>query len=400
MADGGTVRPAAGGGAKRRSAADRPVAVIISAVHDPRTKKRGSIQSIADALVRRGLATKFLSVRFSPLSVLKRDSRAPLWGRANRSETHAGVECYLWRTPFHPFASRWGASAAAGLHDLYAGWPSGAVDELIASADVVIVESGLGIALIPRIRRLNARCRLIYRGSDALDVIGAHPHLQVLLRRYAHHVDHFALLARPMARHFAWAREKTFYVGQALDPDDFANLDCNPYVALGLERRKIAVSVGSMLFDPTFFELAAPRLPDVSFVVIGSGARLSRRQNVISLPEMKFKETLAYVAHADIGLAPYRRAPGDDYLAESSMKLAQYAFLRRPAVCPHAAAGGRADRFGYEPGDAAQIEAAVRAALDAQVEHWIDPPSWDEAVARLLSPSQFADTAIDPAMFG
>jgi 2-beta-glucuronyltransferase len=361
-------------------------------------RRRGSIQSIAYALARSGYRTRFLSIRYSPLSLLKKDPRSFLWSRANRYEDCGGLECYLWRTPFHPFAS--GGRALRAAHDLYARWPNPDVDHMLAEADVVIVESGLGITLIPRIRTLNPGATLIYRGSDALDTIGAHPHLQTLLERYSGMIDHYALLARPIARQFAWAREKAFFVGPAIDPEDYAERGANPYTALGVrEGAPTAVSVGSMLFDASFFEIAAPMFPELTFVVIGCGQRMRARSNVIVLPEMGFETTVPYLAYARIGLAPYVPGASTDYLAESSLKLTQYAYLRLPAVCPHFAVGGRADRFGYTPGDATEIEHALRSALEARVENTAPILDWDAAVERLLEPQRFPDTRIDPALF-
>jgi 2-beta-glucuronyltransferase len=121
--------------------------------------------------------------------------------------------------------------------------------------------------------------------------------------------------------------------------------------------------------------------------------------NVIVLPEMSFESTVPYLAHAKIGLAPYAAGASTDYLAESSLKLTQYAYLRLPAVCPHFAVGSRPDRFGYTPGDAKEIEQALRRALDARVENPAPILDWDAAVERLLDPQRFPDTKIDPALF-
>jgi 2-beta-glucuronyltransferase len=369
-------------------------ALVISSVHDPRMKRRGSIQAIARALSRKGYQTRFLSIRFSPASLLKRDPRSFLWARANCYEVFDSLECYLWRTPFHPFA---GGEAA---HDLYARWPNADVDAMLGDADVVIVESGLGIALLPRIRSLNGRAVLIYRGSDALDTIGAHPHLQTLLERYRDLVDHYVLLARPIARQFGWAREKTFFVGPAIDPSDYADAGENPYRTLGVPAHApVAVSVGSMLFDASFFELAAPVRRDMTFVVIGCGRKLTPQPNVIVIPETSFKQTIPYLRHASVGLAPYLPAASSNYLAESSLKLTQYAYLGLPAVCPHFAVGGRSDRFGYAPGDASEIEAALKSALGAPAKAKEPILDWDAAVDRILEPTRFDDTRIEPAMF-
>ncbi len=80
--------------------------VFVSAVHDFRMLKRGSIQSLASAMARMGHAVTFISVRFSFLSLLKGDLRNFLLQRSNRPELVNGVLCYLWFTAIHPFQSQ------------------------------------------------------------------------------------------------------------------------------------------------------------------------------------------------------------------------------------------------------------------------------------------------------
>ena len=207
MSDSGELAP-------RESA---PTAVIVSSVHDYRMARRASIQAVADAFHRAGFRTVFLSVRFSALSLVKSDPRSALHGRANRFERVNGIECYLWRTPLHPFAtgSAQGNRLTAPLHDLYASWPSADVDGMFRSADVIVVESGLGVLLIRRMRRLNPRALLVYRAADALETIGAHPMLQRRLEESASLVDHYCLVAEGMAPQFAFARARTFIVPRA-----------------------------------------------------------------------------------------------------------------------------------------------------------------------------------------
>jgi 2-beta-glucuronyltransferase len=377
---------------------DRPTVVILSSVHDYRMARRGSIQAVADAFVRAGFRTILLSIRFSALSLLKRDPRSFLVNRANRLETVNGVECYLWGTPLHPFktGSPLGDKLTEPLHDAFAAWPNPTVDRLLAAADVVLVESGLSVLLIPRIRRVNPSATLIYRGSDPLDVIGAHPLLQRRLESYDPLIDWYCLLASGMAPQFVFSRHKTFVVPQAISPDDYLDIGPSPYA----RGSRNAVSVGSMLFDPGFFDIAAPAFPNVTFHVIGCGAKHGFIENVKVYDEAPFRETLPFIKHASVGIAPYRNAPAASYLAESSMKLTQFAYLRRPAVCPHFATGGRAHRFGYTPGDAAEIEYALRGAMSAAFNEDIAAPmSWDDAVPRFLRPHDFPDARIPDAMF-
>ena len=374
---------------------NRPKIVIVSGVHDYRTPRRGSIQALADALVRLGNDVTFISVRFSPISRAKGDHRLFLWDRANRPETVNGVQCYLWRTPFHPF--RTGRAAfdrtAGPLFSVYASWPNRFIDDELRAASHILVESGLGIMLIHRARRLNPRARIIYRGSDALHTIGAPPTLAVELRKRSDEVDAFCLLAEKMADDFQWAAAKTYVVPLGINRDDFATIGASPYGG-GIN----AVTVGSMLFDRTFFEKASSRFPDIQFHLIGTGDPFAAPPNVHHYKEMPFKATLPYLKHADFGIAAYKPQANSGYLAQSSLKLMQYEYLGLPAVCPDYAAGTSPNRFGYVTGDEVSVVTAIRRALAHGRFAGADAVlSWEETAQRMLAPERYADTALGAA---
>ncbi len=81
-------------------------ALLISD-HDYRTARRANMHPIADALARLGCEVCFVSVRFSALSRLKGDSRNfPVGPRQPAGNPAMACECYLWKTPFHPFHPR------------------------------------------------------------------------------------------------------------------------------------------------------------------------------------------------------------------------------------------------------------------------------------------------------
>ena len=366
--------------------------VIVSGVHDYRTPRRGSIQALADALVRLGYAVTFISARFSPISRAKGDHRLFLWERANVPETVNGVQCYLWRTPFHPFRTgRPALDRSAGLlFSAYAAWPNGFIDDEFRSASHILVESGLGIMLIHRARRLNPQARIIYRASDALHTIGAPPALAAELRKRTDDIDAFCLLAEKMAADFQWAAEKTYVVPLGVNRDEFASIGASPY-GNGVN----AVTVGSMLFDRSFFEQAAPHFPDVQFHLIGTGEPFAAPPNVRHYEEMPFKATLPYLKYADFGIAAYKPQANSGYLAQSSLKLMQYEYLGLPAVCPDYAAGASPHRFGYATGDEAGIVSAIRRALGhGRFAGAAAVPSWEEVAQRMLAPEHYADTAL------
>jgi len=366
--------------------------VLISGVHDYRTPRRASIQALADAYVRLGDAVIFISVRFSPVSRAKGDHRLFLWPRANRAERVNGVECYLWRTPFHPF--RTGVSAlddlAGPLFSAYASLPNRFIDDALRGATHIVVESGLSIMLIHRARRLNPTARIVYRASDALHTIDAPPALAAELRRRADDIDAFCAIAPKIADDFAYAAGKTYVVSQGIQRADFAAIGPSPYAG-GTN----AVTVGSMLFDRSFFLQAAARLPQIQFHLIGTGEPFTAPPNVHLYKEMPFTATLPYIKHADIGIAAYRPSANSGYLAQSSLKLMQYEYLGLPAVCPDYAVGDSPHRFGYGPDDDDGIVQAIGRALAhgrfAGDATFLD---WEEVALRLLAPERYADAAL------
>lgn len=374
-----------------RAGSLRGRALLISD-HDYRTARRANMHPIADALARLGCEVCFVSVRFSALSRLKGDSRTFLWDRANRPEMQNGVQCYLWKTPFHPFHPRMPIvnDVATLAYRAYAHWPNQFLDEAMRTASFIVVESGLGAMLMQRARDRNDSATIVYVASDELTTVGVHPFVQAQLEAAIDGIDQVCVPSPRMAPRFDWARDRLFYVPHGLDAADFPDDEPNPYPT-----PRNAVSVGSMLFDRSVFTHAAARLPDVQFHVIGAGEEFEAPDNVHIHREMPFRDTVRFIRHADVGIAPYRPAPGCDYLCDTSMKLMQYEYFGLPAVCPAFAAGERGDRFGYRPGDATSIEAAMRAALDkgrtAAPKSFL---SWEDVVRRLVDPRAYPDTVL------
>jgi 2-beta-glucuronyltransferase len=363
----------------------RKTIAILSAFHDYRTAKRASIQQIADGLVELGHDVSFISTRFSRLSKIVGDSRLFLWDKANKIEIVNGIRCYLWRTPVHPFQSRQPLVNAAmtRLFPIYAEAPNRQFDQLLRDADYLIVESSVAAIFMRRMKRLNPDARIIYYAADRLDTVGAHPFVHRRLIEDAALIDHVCLRSPKMALDFAWAEGKLYRAEFGVNTEEFDAVGPTPYPA----DRKTAVSVGSMLFDASFFALAAPLFPDIDFHVIGCGAELHGPPNLHVHPEMRFRDTLPFVKHAILGIAPYRPAPGVEYLAESSLKMAQYGFFALPTICPEFAVGDASGRFGYRPGDAESIRVAVASALDAAGH--VAPhsfPTWRQVAERVLDP--------------
>jgi 2-beta-glucuronyltransferase len=365
--------------------------ILIVSGHDFRSPRKASIHFIAQELAKTAFV-RFLSVGFSKLSLFKGDPRAELDSQANIAVCENGVECFLWKTFLHPCNIR--LRSLRWIEQAYFKYYRSQRPELAAKwmreAETVIVETGLGIIFIEMIRKMNPDANIIYHASDDLAVIGCSTFIQSELARVASCVD-WVRVPSPALRNQISPDVPVYYIPHGIDHRIISQDTDSPY-GTGLH----AVSVGSMLFDESFFVMAADEFPQIQFHVIGPGktSQALSRPNIHLYGEMNFAETVRYIKHAKFCIAPYRYTESAAYLSDTSMKLLQYDFLGLPAVCPDFAAGGRPHRFSYKPGDADSIRMAIEAAM-RQGRH--KPGyylSWSDVARRLLNPKAYPDTRL------
>jgi 2-beta-glucuronyltransferase len=360
--------------------------VIMSGYHDYRSKRRANLHFIADELAKRGQVF-FFSLRYSYLTKYREDPRHDLWDRSNKFELSNSVLCYLWRTPIHPFGLPRGlAILERVMFGLFARYLPRAVKHKIMESDVVFLESGVSIIYARLLKQLNPSLTLIYMASDSLSTINQAEYIKKHFDAFAHLFES-ARIPSPYLADELPKRMPTYYIPHGIDKRQFEHIGTSPYQ----EGTVNAVSVGSMLFDASFFEIAGDLFPNVVFHVIGSGHEDKARKNVLYYTEMPFRETLPYIKYANLAIAPYGQS-APRYLTHTSMKLSQYGYLGVPAVCPISVAG-TGERFGYIPGDADSIREAVSHALNCE-SHQNAYLSWSDVTDRLLRPKSFPDTRL------
>ena len=368
----------------------QPQNFLLLTALDYRTPRKANLHFIADELVQRG-KTRFFSLRYSHLSRYKADPRCDIDARANQVESWNGVECFLWKTLVHPFNTR--KKALRPLENIlfqgYRAFPHPVLRQWLKEADIIFFESGTAPVFFDMACRLNPKAKKIYIASDDLHTIAVADFVSDCFARAAPQMSALCLPSRALATTMPESRNK-YFVPHGLDHSIAEQADPSPYGP-----GKHAVSVGSMLFDSSFFQIAARLFPDITFHVIGSGCiNQNYADNVQVYDEMRHQDTLPYIKHADFGIAPYRSEAVPAYLADTSMKLMQYDFFGLPAVCPMPAVGSHLSRFGYQPGNATSIELAIRAALAAPHRSSSRHLSWGEVVDRLIDPGRFADTRL------
>jgi 2-beta-glucuronyltransferase len=354
---------------------------LVISRHDFRSHRKANMHFIAEELARRA-PTRFFSFGFSALSYLKHDPRLSLWQRSNKVEVMDGIECYLWRTPLHPvnLRSKGLKPLEAKLFRVYRSMTPPVFRQWVAESDTIIFESGFPVIFIRLCRTINPGARLLYNASDALRTIGCADFIINEFSSLAATLDGIRVPSPELANEMP-PESPVECIPHGIDKSIAAHADPSPYSG-GVN----AVSVGSMLFDASFFGVAARNFPDITFHVIGGGAAASRlsEPNIKVYGEMSFLKTIPYMKHASFGIAPYDGARVAPFLRDTSMKLLQFGHLGVPAVCPKIVAGGCKGRFGYDPGDAQSIAAAIKAARTFG--HFPGTPalSWAEVTERML----------------
>lgn len=364
-----------------------PSAVLVSS-HSWTSRRRAGFHWIADALHSSGWQVAFVTVGFSWLSHLKDDHR-------HREEAHRSANrpigvapalvSYVWYTPFHPL-NRLPGLGNLLLGPLFRGYdrlPMPGLERIVAAADLLIFESTSGLMLVDRFRGWNPKGRFVYRASDDLRLLRAHP---VVLEAEARALPRFDLVSVPseyIRRQLA-AHSHVMVHPHGIDSAPFDTASTDPY------DRSFdchAVFVGTSHLDTDFLVAAARSFPSWQFHVIGPLRVAPALPNVISHGEMPFDATVPFITHSDIGLAARSYAPGAESLTDS-LKVIQYTYVGLPIVAPDFLNSTRSNVFTYRPGDPHSIREALLAArgFDRSTVDRSGIGSWTDLARSLAGP--------------
>lgn len=337
-----------------------------------------------------GWRVTFVTVGLSALARLGGDTRLEDASAAVRNrlvEVEPDLEQFVWMAPLHPRNARraWLNALTGPIFAAYPTLVPRQLRALLAEADHVVVESSAGVMLVPSIRRDNPTARLIYRVSDDLRVLGAHP---VVLAAERAALPRFSVISIPspkLADRFP-GLDTVIHHPHGLDTAAFAAPTASPYAP----GERVVISVGTMLFDSAAARAVCTARPDLNVHFFGALNGEPVADNAVHHGERPFAELIPYIQHAVVGAAFYRPAPGSDYLADTSNKMMQYAACRLPILAPDFVAGGRPHIFGYRPDDTESIAGALEKALAADPDALPFPAmqSWDMTAAAIIETAE------------
>jgi len=309
-------------------------AVLVTG-HFPRQRRRPSLLWVSEAMQADGWHVTHATVGYSWLCKLRADRRLTALDYTPEPGTHVlgpTLTTIYGLSPLHPFSTRSLLldTLLRPAHALFPAWWSRRLRDPLAQADLVLIESGAPIMLAPLARRLAPRAQLIYRVNDDMRLLGLPRFLPVSESRFAPLFDRISSASPLLANRFRGLAPVS--IDPMGIPHKHLKSTTDPY---GNRAHKEAVCAGTTQLDITALTRIADARPDWRLHVLGRlKSAPPQRPNLIFHGEQDFDTTLGYIAYADVGLAPYRDAPGIEYQTTNSNRILLYRHYGLPILGP------------------------------------------------------------------
>jgi 2-beta-glucuronyltransferase len=312
-------------------------AVLLTG-HFPHQKRRPSLLWVSQAMQADGWHVTHTTVGYSWLSALRGDRRLAALEHIPKPGTQVispTLTAIYGLSPLHPFSTRSDLldTLLRPLHALFPAYWSRPLRAPLAQADLVLIESGAPVMLAPLARNLAPRARLIYRVNDDMRLLGLPAFLPLLESENAQLFDRISTASPHLARRFNHPMVTLDPMG--IPQKRLKNIPPDPY---GNRTFKEAVCAGTTQLDMAALIRIAQARPSWRLHIIGRlKSTIPTRPdlpNLIFHGEQDFDTTLAHIAHADIGLAPYLDAPGVEYQTTNSNRILLYRHFGLPILGP------------------------------------------------------------------
>lgn len=311
-------------------------AVIITG-HFPFQKRRGSILWVSLHLQKMGWHVTHVTVGYSWLSYLKGDQRLKALGYKPRRGQHVcsdTLTTIYGLSPVHPVKT--GVHIAdkclAKMQRLFVAYWRSKIRNPLQDADLVICESGAPVLLAPLLSKYAPHAPRIYRVNDDIRLLNAPDFLTKAEVENQHHFTRISSANQVLTSRFE-------HVVTTVDPMGIPTRQMesqrpSPYTRL--KNQKIAVCAGTTQLDHKALAWVAQARPNWQVHVLGRirGNLTPCAPNLFYHGETPFEEVLGYVAHADIGLAPYIDRPGVEYQTSNSNRMLLYRHHGLPILGP------------------------------------------------------------------
>ncbi|MEP2505772.1 MAG: hypothetical protein ABJH85_13625 [Paracoccaceae bacterium] len=294
---------------------------------------------MSDELRANGWHVTFITTGYSWVSWLRGDRRfKSLYGKPKigTSIVDGTLTTIFQYAPIHPFSLRSTMldRLARPFHRVFEAYWKKHLRAPLKDADLVIVESGPPLMLAPYVAQFAPDAALVYRVSDDVMLLGLPKFVRESELKFASLFDRVSMASPILAKVFV------DHPGVAIDPIGvpkalYDNILPDPFGSGRAQRE--AVCAGTTQFDMEAVLKIAHQRPLWRLHVLG---RLrvdppnNAPSNVVFHGEQSFRNTAAFIKHADIGLAPYLDRAGVEYQTTQSNRILQYRYFGLPIIGP------------------------------------------------------------------
>lgn len=310
--------------------------IVILTGHFPNQKRRGSILWVSQHLQEMGWHVTHVTVGYSWLSLLKTDRRLKALDHKPRRGTHnvsKSLTTVFGYSPLHPVNLGHDVLnvIGAGLSGLFTGFWAAKLREPLANADLVLCESGAPVLLAPILSKFAPDVPRIYRVNDDISLLNAPQYLLDDEQNLSSHFTRISTASPYLKARFSHPNITLDAMGI---PRALVQIKTtSPY---GEKHNfKNAICAGTTQLDLDALVRIAQLKPLWRLHVVGS-TRLKKPDlsNIVFHGEKSFVDTVRYVAHADIGLAPYLDKEGIQYQTTNSNRMLLYRHFGLPIIGP------------------------------------------------------------------
>jgi len=200
--------------------------------------------------------------------------------------------------------------------------------------DYIIVENGIPLLLVEKLKKINPNAKFIYRVSDPIKKdVGWKGFLELeskIIEQFDLISTPASLITKKLKEQYPNVKILTHYHG--INKKLFLKQYKNPYMEHYGERKNF-IFVGASKLDIEFLKIASKISKNYLFHIIGPFNPIIENENIIYYGEMKFEETIKYIQYADVCLQTLIKFPYSK-MYERTLKFTQYSFYKKPIIAP------------------------------------------------------------------
>jgi 2-beta-glucuronyltransferase len=311
--------------------------VVIITGHFPDQKRQSSILWVSRHLQDIGWHVTHVTVGYSWLSYLKSDARLKALEYKPKQGLHEvskSLTAIYGVPPIHPIRTGYPTldKAIGSLQSVFVQFWRKRLHTPLAQADLVICESGAPVLLAPVVAEYAPKAARIYRVNDDIQLLNAPNFLLEAEFRNSKLFTRISSANPALLKRF---RHKNSTLDPMGIPTDLLKSKSPSPFFENIDQKKV-ICAGTTQLDYDALDRIAKQQPNWQIHILGRTKQIpdSHQKNLHFHGELSFEKVLGFVAHADIGLAPYIDKVGVEYQTTNSNRMLLYRHFGLPILGP------------------------------------------------------------------